>query len=416
MNARLSPNTRRYVAGFFLVPSFSGLVASQVFSILLPLIAYNYGASALEVGVVGGVANGVYVIFAAMMGRISGEERRRRLLVITSLFVLMVLSILYFSYSNNVAQLIGLRVVEGVGFSMFWPIIQSGIGKLDYLSSVKVLGMYNVSWSAGSVIGPLIVTIASIFTGMQFSFEVTAVLLGGTIVIALITTRNGVVGGGRIEEAVQDKSEPVREKADITETDSSPASPSKRKGSKEVLSLMMFTVLCASSMGVLFTFFPPYAGSLGFPLATVGFAIMAYGATRFLSYLVLSVGRIRQKLVVNESHRLVRLFCGCALISAATALIGIVANAMVLYFGAFIAVAAGFTLVYSVSQSAMISESGASQSSSLAGLFESALGLGLAGGPILGGVLSTAGLSFAFLVPSFELVAISLTLALSYFL
>src|SRR5208283_215899 len=71
-----------------------------------------------------------------------------------------------------------------------------------------------------------------------------------------------------------------------------------------------------------------------------------------------------------------------------------------IYLISFAIAGAGYSIVYSISQVAILAETSPERMGTAAGLFESSIGLGGAAGPVIAGVISGNNLSNSFLAPS----------------
>ena len=110
----------------YLFPSFTSIIAASTFAVFLPIVAYRSGANAVEIGLVGGVQQAVYVIGSFLVARLSSRDKTRGPLILASLSVLFTMSLCY-SVISSPTTLILLRLVEGIGWSMMWPTVQVGL-------------------------------------------------------------------------------------------------------------------------------------------------------------------------------------------------------------------------------------------------------------------------------------------------
>ena len=204
-----------------------------IFSTFVPLFAYELGANPLEVGLVGGASMGVYSFMPFIIGRYSDRMRERRNLMVLSLSVLGVTSLLY-SLASSPTFLIILRVVEGIGWSLLWPTIDSLVARDTSQETTKSFSIYNCVWSTAAAIGPLVgATMIAVLADIRFVFVLTAVLSGVAATVNLV----GLIGK-RESSFLADKVESNTERAYGTHQGTDPE-PSRHGGISATLLFWM---------------------------------------------------------------------------------------------------------------------------------------------------------------------------------
>ena len=125
-----------------LFSTFVADLVSPIFALYLPLFAFQLGADALEIGLVGGVAWISYSFAPYVIGRYSDRVLRRKWFIALSLAMLSACSFLYVLVESPL-QLIALRLLEGIAWSILWPIIDVSISEDVSRESNKALSIYN---------------------------------------------------------------------------------------------------------------------------------------------------------------------------------------------------------------------------------------------------------------------------------
>jgi AAA+ ATPase superfamily predicted ATPase len=150
---------------FFRLLLFSAIVGDLIlptYTIFLPVLAAKLGASNFQVGLVGGANYLIYSFAPFIMGRLSDRIGRRVWYLVTSFAILSTSASIYV-VAPNVSVILLARLLEGIGWSMLWPNISSGIVESSQSSPSASLGIYNYVWSASAMMGP-------IFSGILFAF------------------------------------------------------------------------------------------------------------------------------------------------------------------------------------------------------------------------------------------------------
>ena len=166
--------------------------------------------------------------------------------------------------------------------------------------------------------------------------------------------------------------------------------------------------LCAVSSSVLFSFFSPFAKSTGIPIVMIGVASFVFGFSRFIFYYLTIKKRIRYFLY-HHGNRIRNVIVSISVLSLSSLLITLPHQSSTgIYLISFAIAGAGYSIVYSISQVAMLAEASPERMGTSAGLFESSIGVGGAAGPVIAGVISGNNLSNSFLAPSICLLPVLL--------
>jgi MFS family permease len=367
-----------------------GDIVSPIFALFLPLFAYNLGASVFELGLVGGVSYASYSFMPFVVGRYSDQVQRRMDFTVISLGTLAACSFVYVFVGSPV-QLIALRVLEGIGWAILWPIIDAEVSEDASRESSKALSIYNTVWAAAGAVGPLVgVALIILLSQIRYIFIVTSLMMVSAIVVNAVFMRKG--RRASIPSAV---SEIRTEKIPVATKQVSPNS---------IWVFVIAMIVQSAIRGVLFTFYPPLAASMGVSFILVG-VIGVVGVVGF----VFGVGRssvfafttrddfrgfflrrdnVRPTLIISMAISAVA--GSLPFLGGGTLVVGLVSFAIV-------AISSSFTVM--ISQVEMITRAEANRKGSGAGIFESTIGIGIAIGPILAGIVSGGSLSTPFLIP-----------------
>ena len=371
-----------------------------IFSIFLPLFAVTLGANSLELGLVGGTSYLVYSFMPFVMGHFSDRRGSRKFFILGSLMILCVVSLLY-AASNSAVSLIVIRVFEGVGWAMLWPAMEAAIVEDSPRDPRSSLAIFNYVWSAGAALGPGLGTLLVTTSSYRTAFIASGLLLAVPIIL------NGAIflrERGGASQGSPGRAKPVSgERPTLSSSIRGVFSYGGEKRSFAVWSSLTLNALAVATSAIFFTFFGPYATSIGLTIVLVGAATSAFGAVRFLTYVALARPSLTRKLLDGRVRTRNLIVFAC--LAAMSSLLFLIRDPSgVVYSLAFALFAVGSSGVYAISQTAMIAETASEQRGVGAGLFESSLGVGGTIGPIAAGAVSSTSLSTAFAVPPVILV------------
>jgi len=387
----------------FVILLFSSALAdviTPVFYIFLPLFAVTLGANALELGLVGGTSYAVYSFMPFVMGHYSDRRGSRKFFIIASLVVLCVVSLLY-AASNDPVSLIVIRVFEGVGWAMLWPAMEAAIVEDSARDPKNSLAIFNYVWSAGAAVGPGLGTLLV----TSFSYRASFLASGALLVVPIVL--NGVMFLRDRNTAPARTPERVMFGQGQRQTLSSSIrgvfSYGGPKRSFAVWSSLTLMALATATSAIFFTFFGPYATSIGLTIILVGVATSTFGVVRFFTYIAVARPSATQKLL-DSRVRIRNLVVFASLASLSSLLFLIKDTTGAIYFLAFALFAICNSAVYAMSQTTLIAETASEQRGAGAGLFECSIGVGGMIGPIAAGAVSSSSLTTAFAVPPVILV------------
>jgi MFS family permease len=135
-----------YLAAFLMDFAVSGVMFG------LTRRAAELGASAFIVGLLGALMFGVYVVSALVVGPLSDRWGRRPVAVISAL--LAALTATACGWTTDVATLLGLSAVFGVGLGGFWPTVIAWLGSGAQGGALnRRLARFSMAWNIGLLLG-----------------------------------------------------------------------------------------------------------------------------------------------------------------------------------------------------------------------------------------------------------------------
>ena len=391
---------------------FSSALADAIipiFYIFLPLFASSLGANALELGLVGGTSYAVYSFMPFVMGHFSDRWGSRKFFIITSLLILFVVSLLY-SVADNVVTLITVRVFEGLGWAMLWPAMEAAITEDQARDPRSSLAIFNYTWSAGAACGPVIGTLLVSTFSYRAAFLASAILL----VIPILLNGAAFLREGPLvsQRSLGNARSSTKQQSTLPLAIRRVFSTGGERRGFAVWSSLILMALSTATSAVFFTFFGPYATSIGMAVVLIGAVTTTFGVVRFFAYIALAKKSLGRR--VFDAGARARNLVAFACVSSLSSLLLFVKDATgAVYFLSFVLFGIGYSVVYAISQTTLIAETASGQRGAGAGLFESSIGVGGIIGPIAAGAVSSSSLTNAFTVPP---AGLALALALLYVL
>jgi multidrug resistance protein len=251
---------------------------------LLPVYAYELGASGLYIGLVFGAFSLSRTFFLPYFGRLS-DKKGRKPLIVAGLLAYALISI-GFILSKNVETLIIMRFIQGISSAMLIPVIQAYVGDITPEGSEGLsMGMFNMSMFFGLSVGPLAGGMINEHFSLNTSFLCMGILafLGFSLCLFLLPPTKS-------EGAVSRKKEV--------------ASWKKLLRDKDLAGLFFFRFAYAACVGVVWGFLPVLADSefhlsssyigilvmLGVFISGVMQTPMGYMADRFNKRIMILIG------------------------------------------------------------------------------------------------------------------------------
>jgi len=136
---------------------------------IIPLLAQSLGASYTEVGLVGAFYSIIFIMFAALSGKLSDRFGRKVLILISA--VLNALAAVLYLVAGSVNEIILIRTLEGLGWATFWPSVEALSTEIASTSaSGRAMGLSSASYGAGFAFGSLLGGSIAATTGYRNTF------------------------------------------------------------------------------------------------------------------------------------------------------------------------------------------------------------------------------------------------------
>ena len=228
----------------------------------IPVFAQSFGATFVDLGIIGTVWAIATTITPFLMGYLAGRVKRVWVYVLS--LAINVFATLFLVLSRSVVDIIVLRFFAGIGMEAFWVIAEIMVTDLAPAKArVKEMGRYGVALVLGVLIGPLFGGLVIESFGYINLFIISAVVMGVSTVQAAVW----LVSGSRSAETLpfQSFSGYIR----IL---------------KRLLPLYMMVICYGVIWGLITAIFPGYANSIGISAVLIGFLFSAFGVARIFSY------------------------------------------------------------------------------------------------------------------------------------
>jgi MFS family permease len=355
-----SPLKRRvFVVLFFSV--FSSMLGIGIIVPLLPIYAESLGASALWIGVIFSGFSISRSIFMPIVGRWS-DKSGRKIFIAIGLFIYGISSLGYI-LSDSVADLVTVRLIHGFSAAMIIPIAFAYVGEISPKDREGgYIGIFSVSLFAGIGLGPMLGGLLKDHFGFNTNFYAMGCLcfFAFFLVLALLPELHL---HGEIEQPrsyIQIVRNPVT------------------KG------LVIFRFTNAFARGLLLTFVPLLAhGTLGLTSSQIGIILSS-------NILLTSVLQAPFGYVADRFTRRGLVFWGSLWFGLGVALIPHVRSfAQILALNILLGSMGALTLP---AANALVVEEGRKYGmGALMAIFNMSMSMGLATGPILGGIIADLG-------------------------
>ncbi len=148
---------------------FSSMLGVGIISPLLPIYAENMGATGIWIGIIFAGYSISRSIIMPMTGRLS-DRSGRKLFIAIGLIITSIMSLGYI-WANSPSQLILVRFLHGAASGMIQPIAQAYIGDVAPEGEEgKWMGYFNTAFFAGFGCGPLMGGVLTDHFGMAVAF------------------------------------------------------------------------------------------------------------------------------------------------------------------------------------------------------------------------------------------------------
>ncbi|MEM4311710.1 MAG: MFS transporter [Nitrososphaerales archaeon] len=349
---------------YLMLSAFFGDIIITMMIVSLPLYALSLGATPLEIGIMGGSSALIYSILPYFTGRFALKMGLLKMIAIAQF--LNSLSTLSYSLTNSPIILILLRLLEGLSWSLLWPATEV-LASLLYKDPEKGLRYYNLAWSLGALMGPIIAGSLITYVSIKASFylcSISSILLGA--LGFLLSKERGL--------------EFYKEEL-----------PKFSLGEIIKVKILLIPFVSSLIISLVLTFFPPYASKFGLIALEIGLIIFLSGLMRTLAFLL-------APLYKRFDSEKILVFAGT--LATLSPLPLLIQEKIFFYLSLSLLGFIGGT-IYSTALSKMVGEVEPTLRGSRAGMFEGTLGLGFFIGPIIGGLVAEFELRYTFLLPIF---------------
>jgi DHA1 family multidrug resistance protein-like MFS transporter len=349
---------KRRVFVVLFLSTFSSMLGVGIIVPLLPMYAESLGASGIWIGVIFSGFSISRSIFMPIVGRWS-DKRGRKVFIAIGLLIYAIISLGYI-ISNSVATLVIVRLIQGFSAAMIIPIAFAYIGEISPQDREGgYMGMFSVSLFAGFGLGPMLGGILK----DRFSLHADFYTMGGLCLFAFFLVLLWLPELHLYRKAQQFRSYGEIMRSTVT------------KG------LIMFRFSNAFVRGLLITFVPLFAhGTLGLTTSQIG--IILSSNILLTSLLQAPFGYLADRLTKRGL-----VFWGSFWFGLCVVLIPHM-RSFAQMFALNIFLGAMGALALPAANALVVEEGRRFGMGALMGIFSLSMSLGLAVGPILGGVIA----------------------------
>ena len=332
---------------------------------IIPLLAQSLGASYTEVGLVGTSYSIIFIMFAALSGKLSDRLGRRALILISA--VLNALAAVLYLVARNVNEIIIIRTLEGLAWAAFWPSVEALTTEIASASaSGRAMGLSSASYGTGFAFGSLIGGSIASTTGYRNTFYFYLL----PSMVAALTISIWFKDAGAVDISKGDQH-------------AAPQSNELKVDLRESRPFLLSNVVAASYtfvLGALLTLFSVYAKGLGVEVFGIGVLFALFWIGRIVSSM--SAGRLSDR--VGRRSILIPALIGCAIAS----LIAAISVGIELLSISMVIMGISIGAVFPVAV-ALISDNVRTQQRGVAmGLFETSCGIGMMTAATVGGIVA----------------------------
>jgi MFS family permease len=354
----------------------------DLITLAIPLLAISFGATPLQLGLLGALQRILYIIVCPISGRLSDRWGRKGFAVTGAiLFALVCLSL---SRAADVRSIFWIVPAVGLSLGLFWPALQSWLsnqGESQLLAHSTSL--FNVSWSTGSMLGMILAGVL-----MKYSPKLPFCVAAGVAVLITII----------LSSTSQRTHSSTRRAEDVRQEDGYLGVPSLERGLAKTTASETLTgsgiesdwdqaqrraalasiFLCFVVISSVVTQFPKLATQLGLSTSLIGLTMGFLPLTRTLGFGIFGKWKASQD--ISRQLSLAKLLA----ISATAVLI--YSNSYILFMTAFALLGLVAALTFSLSQYLALKTP--VRTGHKIGLHESSMLTGIVMGSILSGLIA----------------------------
>ncbi len=350
------------------------------------LYGYILGAGELEIGFIGGAYGLSYTLSAILLGRLGDKIPRKFSLLLASIGQISIILYIIF-IASSVFEIILSQFFIGVFYGFFWPTIEAFISEnTDHSDEIhqKAISNFCISWSLGYSLGPFI---AGIFYDIEIIIPFIILLISYCLMLILIG-----FGIPLIKQHGKNNKNPISSKNTDNVEDTEPnIDQLKNKIDLRFLIMIMANIFIYATISkILLSFFTNFALNIGWNGFSVGFVLFFFGIGRTSFFLFARFFQKKFKSSVNKVNFSI-LIIGFMLLF--TVFVPFIIPVAIF----FLTIGFAQGLVYQESLEMLMQKEKESKGA-VAGLFESAVGIGSAFSPIIAGLLAEIDMLLPFFV------------------
>lgn len=259
----MRPDIRNLIASTGL---FSAGYSMLIFTI--PLFAVSVGASQSELGFIALVYNLPSLLVPLVVGRFLDKTKAMRVIQIA--MAAYALPTLLFPYGSNFLQVAAIRAAQGFVSVAFWVAIEKELADLaSHGERGRIMGFYNVSWSAAFIVGPLLGGFLIEMFDFKTAFIVTFVWQVAALILLILLASRDNRGDTALAQAFE----------------GSQAILARAWEPGDLIAACFTSGMAGVILGVIFSLFPAYVTLLGFSPVWAGFFILLFSASRVATFL-----------------------------------------------------------------------------------------------------------------------------------
>ncbi|MFX0206605.1 MAG: MFS transporter [Candidatus Hodarchaeota archaeon] len=252
----------------FLAATISFTIGYSTLIFMLPLYLARLGASQTQIGFLRAIYTLPSFLIPILAGKLSDKYGRIPLILTAQIGFTLVIP--FFPMTQEIFQVILIRVTQGFFEAMWWVSIEVQIADMatpEYRGTV--LGRYNASWATGFLLGPFIAGYLLEQYGYTRTFYFAAIIMISLIPLILFGAQKPL--SSPIQGIHDDHTE------DIT------ADPSNIP---YLLPSWITSGTCGGILGIVFGLYPVYAETLHISVFQIGAILLGYGAARIFAFLI----------------------------------------------------------------------------------------------------------------------------------
>ncbi|KUK14633.1 MAG: hypothetical protein PWQ16_1047 [bacterium] len=152
---------------------------------VLPIYATAFGATGLEIGLVFSLLSLSRMLGVILIGGIADRYGKKGFIIL-GLIIYLISSVLYV-YAGNLKDLMGIRILQGIGSSMIVPLAMAYIGELAPFGKEGLyMGIANTAFFLGLAGGPLISGLLVKNWGINAAFWGMTIFTAVALILAVV--------------------------------------------------------------------------------------------------------------------------------------------------------------------------------------------------------------------------------------